>query len=161
MSRILQFASIFLIALAGNSQAQLTGSVNDDNQIVLSTLGDPVELIGIDLLSEGGYLIPVPGGASASAAPFGFLLANTAEQVTYGSVGNAVTIDGELVLAAGYDTGAGDIANDLVAQFGDLTPDSAPISIAFSPAQPIVPEPGTGLMLLLGSAGLGLFRRRR
>lgn len=160
MSRILQFASIFLIALAGNSQAQLTGSVNEDNLIVLSASGDPVELIGIDLLSEGGYLIPVPGDP-ASAAPFGFLLSNTANQVTYGSVGAAVTIEGELQLAVGYDTGAGDITSDLVAQFGDLTPDSAPIAIAFSPASPIVPEPGTGLMLLLGSAGLGLFRRRR
>ena len=91
-------ASLLVVMLAAvSANAQVSGVVNADGFIEIT--GNGQEAAGIDLISAGGLLVPIPGN---DAAPFTFLLANTPGQITWGSLGSTVTIDGTLVTGAGY-----------------------------------------------------------
>jgi len=77
--------------------------LDENKSIVL--FGKEAETLGVDIQSPSGSLIP--GG---DASPFSTFLSNTAEQVTLGTLGDAVTIDGRVTLDVKWDeNGAGDI----------------------------------------------------
>ena len=146
-------SALAIVALVATAvQAQVAGVV-DGGKITVSA--DPaVNAAGLDLISAGGNLVPA---ADNNAAPFTFLLSNTANQVTYGNLGTTVEIGpGGLELTAGYN---GNPEGDLTASWGDgATPVAFPVAAA---AAPPVPEPSTGLMAAFAALGLLGFRRRR
>ena len=160
-----KFAAIAIVLAAANlATAEVTGSVNGDGKIVISA-SPAVTAAGLNLQSAGGYLDPIPpGDLTASAAPFAFLLANNANQITWGNLGAGVVIDGDLVTSAGF-TGTADNF-DVTAAWGD-----GPNQVAFSVAGPAVvappvtdpttPEPASGILAALGALGVLGFRRRR
>jgi len=78
--------------------------------------GTSQELIGLNFQSKGGLL-----SNDASAAPFGFYMSETPENVSLGVLGpaNSVTLDGSLVTPVSYS--GTDPANDLTAQWGNLS----------------------------------------
>jgi len=78
--------------------------------------GSGQEIIGLDFQSKAGLLTN-----DASAAPFGFYLAETPKHVSLGvlGLGNAVTLNGSLVTSVSYS--GTDPANDLQARWGDLS----------------------------------------
>ena len=79
-------------------------SVSMDEQFHFVLNGQGEQLTGLEFASESGALVPAPpGGGSASAEPFTFLLSNTPNQITYGNLGTGVTIDGSVTLMAGWD----------------------------------------------------------
>lgn len=88
--------------------------INSSGNIVLE--GRNQLLRGLDFISEEGLLVPAPADNSA---PFGFLLTNTPERVTYGSLGQTVLLDGQLILEAGYR--GNDPKSELFAEWGDET----------------------------------------
>lgn len=146
--------------VSSNLGAQtVTGTINDDGFIVVS--GDSVELFGVDLISEGGFLVPIEGN---DASPFGFLLQNSAKQITYATLGEPLKLNGDLVLSAGYKNGPG-FDGDLTGEWGGPVLDGvvsfvAPASETLVPV-PDVPEPNSGLLALLGVGALLGVRRRR
>jgi len=143
--------AIFSALLSSSVSAQtVTGFVNDDGFIVIS---GQLDLIGIDVQSPGGHLIPVP---NENVDPFGVLLTNTTNQVIVGSLGDPFALDGEVVLGAGYDGGG---VFDLVGTWGG-TLDEGPISFA-SPSVPTIPEPNAGLLASVGLLSLLTLRVRR
>lgn len=153
---VIFFCFGFLSALfsASVSAQTVSGTVNDDGLIVIS---GTLDLIGIDLHSPGGYLIPVSSG---EADPFDVLVTNSPKEVLFGSVGvsNALSLDGELVLAAGYD--GGDVF-DLFGSWGGPL-DGQEGSIAFTaPSVPAVPEPGAGFLATVCLLSLLSLRGRR
>jgi|GEM_PF-1589311 len=85
----------------------LTGELRDGKIVLIST--EPVRAAGLDFQSVLGLLEPIsdPPGP----VPFTLLLSNTRNQITWGNLGSTVTIDGELVTAAGYtgDPTSGDL----------------------------------------------------
>lgn len=116
--------------------------------ITVTPTGDPVMAGGIELVAEPGILTQ-----GASAAPFAFFIPNGSApgNVTFGSLGTPVTIDGplELDVAVSADAANGSIA----ATWGDgVVPTAFPVST--------VPEPATGLMAAFGLVGLLGLRRR-
>ena len=151
MSRITPLICFLCLVLAGNiAYAQVTATVSSDGYVVLS--GTDLDLIGIDLMSAGGHLIPIPND---DASPFSFLLKNVPTQITYGNLVGSVRLDGELKLSAGYEVT--DVF-DLNGQWG-ATGAGNDGAIAF-PNPPIVPEPGTFGLMLTAMLSIGLFRRR-
>jgi|GEM_PF-5908495 len=117
MKRVLATLAVVGL-LAGISNAQtLTGSwPAGGGNISVSAEGGDVVAAGLDFTSAGGNLVPVAGDP-ASAAPFTFFLSNTANQVTYGNLGNSVTFaDGSTTeLSVGAVAGA----DDILAAWGD------------------------------------------
>lgn len=98
------------------------------NRLVIS--GDNIELIGIDLKSASGSLIPAEQitatldlleeenlGNDNNAAPFQFFLQNTKYEITFGSLTSSVSLNGSLTLNAGWDF-SGDA--DLLGEWGGL-----------------------------------------
>ena len=85
----------------------LTGVLRDGKIVLISS--EPVEAIGLDFQSAIGLIEPVPD--EIGAAPFTFLLSNTANQIVWGNLGSTVRIDGELATEAGYlgDPTSGDL----------------------------------------------------
>lgn len=89
----------------------VTVTLDDDNFIVLQ--GDEINLLGVDVISQGGHLTPVQG----SAEPFDFFLANTPNQVTFGNLGRLELLaDGRMWLPVQWDPSAG--GEDLQVQWG-------------------------------------------
>lgn len=161
--------SLFLgLLLAPCALAQISATLNDDGHIVIS--GEDVVLLGLDFTSADSLLVPAEGG---DASPFGFLLANSPEQITYGSLPiDPVTISGEVTLGAGYagDFDADVASKSLVGSWGGLE-DGDPLPIRFPTAppmdggganpDPIIPEPSTGVLALFGLLAAGFVRRSR
>jgi len=155
MKTILASLAVFSLA-ASFAHAQVTGAINSDGFFVITGNGEVAA--GVDLISADGLLIPAadPPGA----APFQFLLSNTASQITWGNLGAGVTLDGEFVTGAGY-TGD-DPANDLTAAWGDgSNPVAFPIGAPAAPVDEIIPEPATGILSAFAVIGMLGFRRRR
>lgn len=151
MSRTSILSFLLLVAVCNFATAQITGSVNSDGKVVLS--GDNVPVLGVELKSAGGFLIPVDTNL---AAPFEFFLRNTPEQIIYGSLVNEVVIDGDLVLSAGY-ANPGGFEGDLIGQWG------GPEIVGAVSDGPIrfVPEPSAGGMLLFAAIVFSRFRGKR
>ena len=156
MSRISSLSCFLCLVLVANtSHAQVTATVNSEGFVVLT--GSNIDLIGVELMSEGGHLVPVPDD---DPAPFGFLLKNESTHITYGSLTSVVLLDGELALSAGYNLTDN---FDLVGQWGAQgAGNDGPIAFPNPPVapDPLVPEPESLTLLLAGIAAVGLFRRR-
>ena len=101
-----------------------------DGFVVIRT-DAPIAVAGIDLQSPAGRLVPVP--ESEGAAPFTFFLSNTPNQITWGTLGSTVVIDGTFATSAGY---AGDPTGDLTATWGN-----GPSPVAFDIISPSVVAP--------------------
>lgn len=136
-----------------NLQAQsVTGTVNEDGFIVLS---GELDLLGIEIASPSGSLIPKPDD---NPHPFSVMVSNTSEKLLIGSIGtdNAISLSGDLILDVGYDP-MGEF--DLVGSWGGpLEGDEG--SILFAP-QVQVPEPSSNVMAVLAVASLLATRRRK
>lgn len=168
--------TMFLLAglMAANlAFGQISASLDDENFIVLS--GTDVPLLGVDLSSAGGFLVPVP---DESPEPFDFLLQNESTQITFGSLPPAsVVVDGELTLSVQY---TGDITgDDLIGSWGGeeldgaiAFPTSPPVDPPMGgggtdpdpvdpPGNPVIPEPASGMLLLIGLLSMGAARSSR
>ena len=115
MKKLIAALAICGLFLAANVFGQqLDGEFpNGGGLISVTASGGDVNAAGLDFISPSGGLRPVPpGDATAPAAPFTFLLSNTANQVTYGNLGTSVTFgDGTTTeLSVGANGGTGDIA---------------------------------------------------
>ena len=129
---------------AGVASGQgLFGWIDLENEIIVQPRESDLEAAGLDITSEGGYLIPIPpGGISAPADPFTFLLANNEGQITAGNLAGMSTIPHTgLSMDAGYDLpsalAAGiDPCDDLVVAYGD-----GPNTLEFPLGPPRPPEP--------------------
>lgn len=112
-----------------------------------------VELNGIEVISDGGYL----DGSAATSAPFAFNLGDQTDSVwTAGVLGTIPIGDNEdnpgmTLLGAVYN---GPSVGDLTFRYG-----SAEGTSDFSDAVAYIPEPST--ILLLGLGMLGLIGTRR
>lgn len=99
-----------------------SGYVDGNGRIVL--VGSGEELLGMELRSPQGLLIPAAG---TNADPFDFQIVNEPEQVVLGNAGNAVRIEGEVVTAIGY---AGtNPETELVATWGNASAVVYPFTI--------------------------------
>ena len=140
----------FVILSSTIAQARvMTGYVNSDQHVVVSS---DFAVFGLDLISEGGYLVPIPpGDVTAPADPFQFLLTNSPNHIAYSSFGRSVLLDNE-VLSAKYAPPEGVLATD------DLTGTCAagfqPCTITISD----VPEPPTSLLFLFSALAFLGFR---
>lgn len=146
----LSLAVVALAAVSVHADGHVSGSINEDGKIVVTTTS-PVQTSGLNFTSAGGHMVPgdVP-------TPFLFYLSNTPESVVYAIVPGKVTIDGELVTQTGY--AGDDAANDLTLAYGA----EGGVEVSFPVHAPVVvPEPATGLMTAFGLLGLLGFRRRR
>lgn len=121
--------------------------------------GSQEEIVGIDLQSDSGFLVP---GPSDDSSPFEFSLVNTNTQIAYGSLGR-VSISGEVALPAGWHP----------EQHAEFSPDNifAQVGLAMNgglneqlvedvSVVPFVPEPSSGLLACLSLLS-ALFLRRR
>ena len=150
MSRTALILILCLTATAKLQGQSVTGSVNSDGMVVLT--GDSVEFFGIDLISQGGFLVPVTNG---DASPFSFLLTNSPNQITFANLGEPVVLNGEMVLGAGYDVDGPGIG-DLTGEWGGPVLEG---QITFTAGN--VPEPDARAMLLIWLTGsLAVLRRR-
>jgi len=147
-------AAMAMLALAATVNAQeLVGSFPSEGGAITVTANGQVDAAGLDFTSASGSLIPAPG---TDATPFTFFLSNTANQVTYGNLGNSVTFaDGSsTTLSVGATAGA----DDIVAAWGD---GPNPVAFPVGPSTPVIPEPASGTLLMLaGLFGLALRSRR-
>jgi len=139
--------------LAATASAQLTAEFPVEGGNISLLSGDAIALSGIEFASGAGSLVPTGG----NAAPFAFMLSDTANLVTYAQLPGAVNLaaGSTTVLAAGVSAGA----SDVTATFGALG-DPVPVAFPVNPAG-IIPEPASGLMAAFGIIGLLGFRRRR
>ena len=156
MTRIRALLCFLTVAMVAEScRAQVDLTVSPEGQIVL--LGTGIDLVGVDLISAGGYLVPPD---EDNPDPFAFFLENSSSQITYGVLGTSVPLDGKLPLTAYYRTSDNvDIAQDLAqSQWGGLGDgNQGPIGFPLPPT----PEPGAGTLALLGCVCLfGITRRR-
>lgn len=143
----------FCLACSHSLLAQdVTGWLRGDQSVVIS--GSKVELLGLDLKSAGGFLVPIPNN---DPAPFSFLLENISTQITYASLSDAVLLDGEIVLSARYVGPESTRADDLVGEWGGPVLDGM---INFQQT-PQVPEPASNLLLIFGSLMLLGFRHSK
>lgn len=75
--------------------------LNQENAVVVKFGTGRVDSGGVNLISRGGFLIPV---ADAVADPFTFFLSNSQNQVTFGMLGRTVAFeDGMWTSSVGYD----------------------------------------------------------
>ncbi len=172
MIRTFIVSTLLSLFLAANAHSQISAALDSEGFIVIS--GDNVELLGLDFTSASGWLVPVEDN---DATPFGFLLENSSTQITYGSLNDTVTIDGDVTLGASYALPEGRDA-DLVASWGgveDGPPIDLPVDLnaAFptgptpptdgggAGGTPVIPEPASGLMAGLGVLFAGILRRSR
>jgi hypothetical protein len=157
MIRSLLLSACVLLVSFTAATAQITGSIDEDGFIVISGNGE--SLVGVDFISEGGFLIPIPpGDLTAPADPFQFLLANSPTQVTFGNLSPAsdVVVDGDLVLSVGYDA----LGQDLRAEWGSRAAD-IPTGFPVVLRSTVLPEPSGASLAVLSCIPLLLVRRRR
>ncbi len=147
-----------LTALAAQAQG-VEGSITDDGKVAITVDGS-VAMSGLNLKSAGGYFVPIPPGTtSAPAAPFTFLLANNANNVSYAAIpGSTVAVEGTLITDVGYTGDAAGVTDDMAASaYGN----AAFQQVTFPTTAPVVPEPATGILAAIAGLGLLGFRRRR
>lgn len=101
-------AMLIVVTSTIAASAQLSVHIQDGKVVVVAS--QPVDATGFDLQSAGGFLVPIPD--PPGAAPFTFLLANTANQITWGNLGTTVRLDGVWETQAGYQGDAP--ADDLI-----------------------------------------------
>lgn len=156
MKRISNLLLVCLGLASANAQATepyaLAGSLNDQGFIVVSGVQD---LIGIDLKSPGGYLVP---GQDRMSTPFDITLASTPTRTVFGNLGvdNVVALDGSIVLNAQYLTSG---AFDLSGEWGGpLRHENGPIN--FTAPNPVhtapIPEPTACSLVWVGLFAIGL-----
>lgn len=168
MIRTFIVSTMLSLLLAANAHSQISAALNDEGFVVLS--GENVELLGLEFTSDGGWLVPVEGD---DATPFGFLLENSVNQITYGSLNTTVMINGDVTLGAAYALPEGEVA-DLLASWGGIEDGPPiPLAVAFPTAPtpptdgggaggtPVIPEPSAGLMAGMGVLIAGVLRRSR
>ncbi len=132
-----------IFATYGQANAELSISLDaDTSRIVLH--GDQDEIVGIDLRSELGYLVPGPTGDNG---PFELSLINTNKEIAYGSLGKVV-ISGSIALPAGWKTDAEFSSPNILAQVGlAMNGGLDQQLVADVPVVPFdVPEPNSGLL---------------
>jgi hypothetical protein len=139
-----------------SAHAAVIGSIIGDK---IAVTGDGEEIIGLDIVSRGDYLIPIPvlpGESDPSPEPFMFFLKNEPDEVILGTFGTPLMLDGELVTAIGYAAPLGtDITADLIQSTYGEPGALEPTSLFF------VPEPATALLAFIGVLGLLGFRQHR
>ena len=152
-------AITILLTAALSANAQVTGVVGAEGGITISTNGtdtggggDSVGMVGLDVASASGSLVPYDPPAAPVHTPFLFFLSNTPNSIVMASVPAPATVEDDAIVV-GY-TGAG--GDDLTLSYGDAN--SQQVSF---PSAPAVPEPATGLMAAVAALGLLGFRRRR
>ena len=99
------------IAFPVEAAPLLQGFVVADNRIVLESPG--LDVLGVNFESDAGLLTPIPND---DASPFTFALANSPEQISLGSLGTPVRIEGRLITNVRYL--GDDPASDLRATYG-------------------------------------------
>ena len=151
-------AITILLTAALSANAQVTGVVGADG-ITISTNGnstggggESIGMVGLDVASASGSLVPYDPPAAPVHTPFLFFLSNTPNSIVMASVPAPATVEDDAIVV-GY-TGAG--GDDLTLSYGDAN--SQQVSF---PSAPAVPEPATGLMAAVAALGLLGFRRRR
>ena len=87
-------------AICLNAQVVAEFPPGGGNVAIVNLTNEDFLTPNLDFMSPDGQLVPIPGGAEASAAPFAFLLANTTRQVVYGSIGTTATFPAELLHVA-------------------------------------------------------------
>ena len=136
------FLSMGLVA----SAQDLEGFVNENDLISLRTLNGPLDVVGVDFRSAGGFLVPTD-----DADPWDIVIARTSNRVTLGNLASSVMLDGTVATSVGY-TGS-DPDSDLVANWGsDVNEVRFPV---FD-----IPEPSGFLLGTFAIFGLLGFRRR-
>ena len=155
MSRTPMICFFFsLLPLQAHAQ-EFSTWVSDNKSVVISSHGESIELLGVDLKSAGGHLIPV---SNNDASPFSFLLTNNPNQITYGSLSDTVDLQGELVLTARYAESPETFVTDVTGEWGSVVDGGG---IAAQVAAPVLPEPYAGTILLQAMGVLFLLRQRR
>ena len=151
-------AITILLTAALSANAQVTGVVGAGGGITISTNGnstggggESIGMVGLDVASASGSLVPYDPPAAPVHTPFLFFLSNTESSIVMASVPAPATVEDDTIVV-GY-TGDG---GDLTLSYGDAN--SQQVSF---PSAPAVPEPATGLMAAVAALGLLGFRRRR
>ena len=102
----------FLPLFAASGLAAVEYGLTNDQFIFLSGSGE--QTVGLDIVSTDAQLIPIPpGDLTAPADPFQFLLSNNESQVTFGSLGTPVTLDGVLITRVGFEPRVSDFCVDV------------------------------------------------
>ena len=153
-------AITILLTAALSANAQVTG-VYGGGGITISTNGndtggggESVGMVGLDIASSTGSLVPYDPPAAPVHTPFLFFLSNTESSIVMASVPAPATVEDDTIVV-GY---TGTDGSDLTLSYGDA--DSQQVSFPAASA-PVVPEPATGLMAAVAALGLLGFRRRR
>ena len=102
----------------------VTVSLNDEFRFVLSGSGQ--SLLGLNFLSEEGGLL-----AGTNPRPFELFVANKPEQVTLGTFGTLITIDGDLTLDVGWNPD-NDLAS-LVVEYGNAEAEAVAVELKPQP----------------------------
>lgn len=153
-------ATALLIAAftAQLAQAQTVTSSIIDGKVAINFDGT-VRIGGLNLKSAGGYFVPIPPGTTdAPAAPFTFLLANNANNVSYAAIpGTPIEMTGRLVTDVGY-TQDNSLARIDMAGSAYAYPPFYPVTF---PTGVVLPEPSSGILGATVCVCLLGFRRRR
>lgn len=113
------------IALA---DAKLTVALNEQNEIVITAV-ETLQLVGLELRSSSGSLLPVGGGGvDESAEPFLEFLANSAQRIIYTSQNWPLQLSGSLTLDASWSSGT--TSRDLVVEYR-LAGDDSTTQVAY------------------------------
>ena len=146
MNKTITLTIFFLLSFCALSSAQdLEGSVDKNGLISLTPLNGPLDVVGVDFQSEGGFLVPTD-----DPSPWGIVISKTNERVTLGTLGASVVLDATLTTNVGY-TGSSP-ETDLIANYG-----TGVREVRF----PVIPEPSSALLSLFAIVGVLGFRRGR
>lgn len=110
--RTWQLVIVMLLTRVHAGFADVSVSLDESNRFLLH--GEGEQLLGIEFRSPSGSLVP---DIDESASPFSFLVSNTPSKVTYGNLGNALTLNGTVALDSGWDSTSG--IRDITAAWGD------------------------------------------
>lgn len=93
---LLVFCAVTTIS-PNRAMAELVGSINADQKIVLR--GDGETVVAMDFFSEARLLVPIDDGVPT---PWSAILSNSTDRVAFGSFQSQVVLDGEVVTKVGY-----------------------------------------------------------
>lgn len=147
LSTLTAHAQVTAVVQAGN----ITISTNGVNT---SGGGPVVPMVGIDIASSNGSLIPFDPPRAPVHSPFLFLLSNTETSIFMASVPAPAQVEDDAI-EIGY-TGFDGI--DLTASYGV---EFSGVSIPGIRIPVVTPEPRTGLSTVLAALGLFGVRRKR
>lgn len=82
--------------------AQVVATLDEASFFVLHGTG--VQMLGLQIESESGGLMPIPDSVPNRRAPFQFLLKNTNDTISYGNLGTFFTLDGSVKLEARWNS---------------------------------------------------------